>query len=295
MICKYSELSSFRIPPKIKDNYKIVGGLSNVSEWKAKVITGNSGGSDKIGDWTPVGYVLISLDSDYIIPVSRGDEHHTGHDFLWELQNEGLVPKGKYVSIWSMHHDYFTTMDKIPAYQKWLDMGGENLIVQTADDLMNLNYVGRMQDVLEQKGQISVKKGKLNPLGRELVDSLETLALLYKKILSDFRNETAISQFEQSAKKLMKKLDSFLHNGAGIPYSFMDKNSKKVESFSDYKKIAEILFGMNGLKNVIHNQLRKLVAKLKKGKELDYSESKLVAYYGDLETALFEFNRLGDI
>ena len=38
------QTEKFSIPPKIAKNYQIAGDLSNVNNWKAKIILGNSCG-----------------------------------------------------------------------------------------------------------------------------------------------------------------------------------------------------------------------------------------------------------
>ena len=73
----------FNIPKELQDNYKIKGNLGNVEKWKAKIMVGNSGGG--VGKWENVGYVMISIKDKTIIPISRNDEHHTGYDFLQDM------------------------------------------------------------------------------------------------------------------------------------------------------------------------------------------------------------------
>ena len=67
-------IAQFVIPSKIAKNFKIVGDLSNIADWKAKVLRNNSG-DKKIGSWDNVGYVFISILSNEIIPIARADEH----------------------------------------------------------------------------------------------------------------------------------------------------------------------------------------------------------------------------
>jgi hypothetical protein len=147
----------FIIPAKIAANFKIVGGLENYKNWKAKVLMANSGG--KKGIWESPRYVMISLDSNNIIPIAMSDEHQTGYDLLFEYYyDKKLIKQENYVSIDgdgttylygspgdtdNLKHD----AKKIEAFKKWLSYGGENQPVKSGS---GRGYLGDMEDVIER-------------------------------------------------------------------------------------------------------------------------------------------------
>jgi hypothetical protein len=269
--------------------------LDNVENWKAKIIRNNNPREGKkVGDWSTVGYVLINPESNFIVPVAREDEHHTGLDLAYALQQKNLIPKGKWFSIFGIEHDYLDSKNKVAAYEKWLELGGKDLAVITmGGEFQGLQYYGRMSDVVAKKGQIQIQKGVLNPLGRELVDDLEELAVIYKKLLSPLKRDEHVSLFKRKALALLNKLKSFVYMNLGVSSSFLKKSIESIQTSTetDFEQTAKILFGMSGLKNIIHMQIKKLVKK----KQLDYSEMLFASYFGDLKTANLEFNRLAGI
>ena len=95
------DTNKFIIPDKILSNFKIVGGLDNYPNWQAKVLLDNSADKGvKKGQWESPRYVLISLDSNNIIPVAISDEHQTGYDLLYEYYyKKKLIKQENYISI----------------------------------------------------------------------------------------------------------------------------------------------------------------------------------------------------
>jgi len=152
------KLGHFSIPDKIKSNLKIEGDVSNIQKWKAKVILGNSGGKE--GEWDDVGYVGFKPSTGTLVPVARADEHQTGYDLIDYYIQKGLIPKGKYTTIWvrtgpNYAHDDEHIKELIPVYKKWLELGGENLRIKTKNKYMSF------EDLVNGKDGIEHPQGKL--------------------------------------------------------------------------------------------------------------------------------------
>jgi len=313
---------SFNIPIKIRSNFKIEGGLNNYKNWKVKVLLSNSAGDDvKKGDWESPRYVMISLDSNNIIPIAISDEHQIGYDILYEYYyKKKLIKQENYVSINGngITYLYGRTGDidnlkhdakKIEAFKKWLSYGGENQPVRSGS---GSGYLGDMEDVIERKGNIEVIKGKLAKPGQKIINILEKLAKEYSRFLSIEKKfyevkESDIQNFINDALNFLKEIRKSLSGsydglmGYGKEKNFltidkvenMIKNLESSQKENDYRRVADQLFTFHGVKNLIHNRLRVMN---KMDKIPDYGdEGKYVALFGDIELALREFERLGEI
>lgn len=306
MILKYSSLH-FQIPEGIKKYLQVTNDLKEVSSWKAKIILGNSLSKDKKkGDWDDVGYIFVSPTSNLIVPIARGDEHQTGTELMYWYQSKGLVPQGDFEPVYATNHDYIYKEDKWKVYKKWLALGGENLLVESGGDLYGANYIGTMQDVVDKKGKVSIRKGVVAPFGQKLIASLEELATLSKNIMQ----KEKFYSVEKLKKNFLVNAKSFLHSfddiwlpnskivswgKEGLSNDFIEKSIEQITSFEkkgDFNSANKLLFGFNGLKNIIHNRLREFVSN-PTSREMD--KDGYFKLFGDLNTALQEFNRLGNI
>jgi hypothetical protein len=314
--------SNFQIPIKIQSNFKIKGGLNNYKNWKVKVLLANSAGDEvKKGDWESPRYVMISLDSNNIIPIAISDEHQTGYDLLYEYYyKKKLIKQENYVSIDGNGTTYLygrpgdtnnlkNDAKKIEAFKKWLSYGGENQPVKSGS---GGGYIGDMEDIIERNGNIEIIKGKLAKPGQRIIDTIEKLAKEYNRFLSiekKYRepNESDIQNFISETLSFIKDIDN---SASGPYYGLMgfgrDKNFLTVDKVdklikileiaikeNNYHKAADTLFTFNGIKNLIHNKLR-FINKTKKISSYG-DESKYLALFGDVELALREFERLGEI
>ena len=146
-----TESTKFKIPPELEDNYKIKGDLSNVDKWKAKTILGNSAG--KKGKWDDVGYIMFSTKDNTIIPIARGDEHHTGYDLLFHLQNKIGINAQDFYHIFTIGNNY-VRMDNpkivkqfLNVLKKFKNMGGGDITINDH----NRGYKGSVDDFLKRK------------------------------------------------------------------------------------------------------------------------------------------------
>lgn len=282
--------ATFRIPEKIKQNYKINGDLGNARNWKAKVILANSGG--KKGEWDKVGYVMISLNSNYIIPVARADEHQTGHELIWHLKRKKLIPDEKYYSFYSIDHDYFyksKLQDYLKMYQKALEYGIDpEFEVQDYDS----RYSTTIKEFVDNDGKFIdySKYDKLPPRGKRIIDFFENIANEYKNLISKniIRDKDIENLFDDvlNGMEVLSKFD--LETFAGYQYSKVRDEIIKASGENDYKKLGEILFGFNGVKNSIHTALKDSSDEKIKKRGID-------TLFVNRERGIKEFNRLSEI
>lgn len=147
----------FEIPEKLKKNLQITDDLLDVKNWKAKTILGNNNGGK--GKMASVGYIGVSLDSNIIIPISRNDEHQNGYEYIDYLIDKGVVPKGKYYTLYALGNNYIYggqnkkyIEDALIAYKKWLSYGGADLTLKGSGIL----YTGHLSDFINRVDDIAV-------------------------------------------------------------------------------------------------------------------------------------------
>lgn len=301
------ETNSYTIPSTIKDNFKIVGGLDNFKCWKTKVLAANSAGPDvKKGDWEEPMYVMISLDSNNIIPIANSDSHQVGYDLLeYYYFKKKLIQRENYVSICGdsttyVYDDPKDTENKLKAFQKWLSYGGENQPVCS----MGGSYRGDMLDIIERKGNVKIIPGKLAKGGKDIIDSIEHIAKEYLKFSSLKNGRTPNDDEVHKLFEFTKQfLDKFLKSGGynrELTYIDLPKNQivnddyirstiKRVledEDKLDWDDLAQIFLSHTGIKNRIHMGLRHII----QSKKVDNDWEGL---FGDIELANKEFNRIG--
>ena len=93
-----SNIEIFTIPEKLQKYYNIEGNISNIYEWRAKIILNNSSSNLKIGDYDNVGYIMINHNNSDIIPIARSDEHQRGEELLYHLYSKKLIDNLMYIS-----------------------------------------------------------------------------------------------------------------------------------------------------------------------------------------------------
>lgn len=284
----------FIIPKNIKSNYKIIGDLSNIKNWKSKIILGNNLNSDEnknVGDWDNVGYIMIDNNSNNIIPIARSDEHQLGYELIEYLKHKKLI-KGLYTPIFALSQDYIYSNDKnniqhkLNVYKKFLEYGGNNLKIQDS----NSNYIGTIEDFIERQGNVEIKKGEISVYGRQIVDKLESIAMLLSKVLKS-PNESLIHKLNEKALSFLETHRFDLIVELNVDDKFIDKlNIDISKDFDNYDVVEKGFFGMNGIKNIIHKNIKYAIRKPEKWK----SES-IIKIFGDVKKANNEFNRLGNI
>lgn len=283
----------FAIPPKIAKNFQIVGDMGNTENWKAKILLANSASEEqKKGQWDEVGYVMISLDSNLIIPIARADEHQTGYELLHDYYfAKNLVPVEKYVSVWTSGNNYIyprSANDQLKALIKFRQYGGKNNVLEGASE--NRAYRSTIDDFIQGKGSTLVDKAQLSPLGKFVMSSLESIINAWNakdnKIFSmaynflkwiDINSLPMSKAFDFSNDEIKKIMDGLL----------------QAEANQDFSAVADVFFRLRGIKNKMHNKIRQAIKKKESG--YDYEKEELVNFWGNLEVANLEMNKLSNL
>lgn len=277
-------LPSYLDPSK----YHIVGDLRRVAQWRAYTYVANSGG--EVGQMDAVGYIAISLVDNTIIPIARGDEHHTGHDLLWDFQDKPWkypINPPDYVTIWPYGNNYlYNESDKkfwLPALKKYFEYGGKDGF------LWGYNGVGSttLSHFLETGGNTDFTgKKTLAPIGQQIYNHLEkvALALRNKESGDPIANRSAFIAATELAKYI-----SDLWGKTGVDVSTLKELPSKIRELKkedDVQGLRELIFGFHGIKNMMHNRLREAMA------NDTWYRREMMEIWGNLDLA---FHMLGSI
>jgi len=279
----------YSIPPKIKPNIKVEGDISNISKWKAKVILANSGGNK--GEWDDIGYVGFDYKTATVIPIARSDEHHKGEDLIDYYIERKLVPKRNYKFIWSTGssanylHDDATLKEMIPVYKKWLEIGGANLKIKINRKMFSF------QDAIDGVTSEKEYEGELAPYAKQLVKLLEKAAILYKRFLTKKSVKVEdIGDVVLELGEFLKAHKSLIRDDADKFIERIEKAGSNIIQGKDVEENMKIIFGFDGLKNKIHTYLKGMIKSTN-----EYSVARANEFFGDINFAYEEFNRLSAI
>lgn len=287
---------SFTIPEKMQEYYKIVGDISNVSEWKAKIILNNNNGRNlKIGNYDDVGYIMINYNNSNIIPIARSDEHQRGEELLYHLYSKKLISDINYTPIFygNNYFHYDGVNDKqiqkdLISVKKYLEYGGKNTNLT-----INWKYKLDLNTFIKLDGDINNiekyinDKGQLTDDAEYFISYLEKIAWLLRKRQELIFNSVVVSSAAEniSKKEIMKNAEYLIEYINNIDFMDTHKFNKAINKaiiMFDVNLLADILFYHNGLKNEIHMLLKKKDPKLKK-------------FFGNLDLALSKFDNLSAI
>jgi len=277
----------FIIPEAIAAHFKIKGDLSQADKWKAKVLIGNTG-RVKVGAWDKVGYVLISLDSNTIIPIARCDEHHCGFEVLREIYfKQALVPREKFESVFAVGLNYVwqdTAAKQVEAFKRFRSYGGSNGIIKGGS---KYDYAATMDDFIVSNGSLSVEGQALAPLGQYVISQLEAIARgVVDKRKTVFRVAYDFIQWVSAgALETCNAID--LDERSILKW---EREALQAEAGRDYERLAQVFFSFRGIKNNLHNRLR---AALNDKGEFQFKRRDATAFWGNLDVAMAEFQRLG--
>lgn len=277
-------MSSFKLNSKLNlKNYKNINNIADIKDWEAKILTGNSMSDDKkIGQWEEVGYVWISLVDNTIIPLARSDEHHQGYDAIQEMG----INANDYYPVF-LGGDFYPDgkNNQYPYNQE----DARNLKIA----LLKLQYFGRdlstidvnmhyilndwkskpikASEFVEGKyGKEKYEEAKLTPLGEKLVKTLEKLSLTYTYIIEHQTSSNRLFDVVNDLYELCE--DIKLDSGDKLFNSIMLDNI--YNAMGDYdsgkgsKQLETVLFSFGGIRNIIHQALRKRVNEENLNKQL---------------------------
>lgn len=281
------KVGSFIIPKEIAHLYKITGNFTNINRWEAKIVIGNSLGSgQQVGDWDGINYIMIPDKTNIIIPIAMGDEHQIGYEALYDyFYKKKLVPKDNYISIskgFNAIYDIENQKDLnlyLQAYTNWIKNKGEDSelviisrgkwrgkISSFLDTFTGKNFEEFSRILSGEPEEVVITKE-----GKKFVNLIEQFYRDFKKRNYDFAFNSAFALL-QISKKLLNRSD----------YSKLENEYFNIEARQDTSKLEDFVLGFNGIKNIIHNLIRK-------------KDRTIEDFFGSLQGANEEFIKLSNL
>lgn len=282
-----AKTAAFRLHPGLDAaKYVITDDLADVDSWKAYTYFANSGGEKGLMD--EVGYVMISLVDDTIVPMSRGDEHHAGMDALYDLQRKvkGLNASN-YLPLFKGSNYIYHREDvkkMLIACKKWLAYGGDDGTITGVNDFTGTMLT--MSHFVAGDGQFSITPGHLAPLGQAFFDGFKDLS----RACAEARNSDKRSVIAKAGHAAITLLQLLAKHKLNLPlqpstYTETPKKVRDAVKEGDVQTIEELFFGMDGIKNELHNSLRRTKKSIET-KSWDIQERHNRNVWGDIDLAI---------
>ncbi len=280
--------SSFQLHPELDPSkYVMTSSLKDVNRWKAYCYVGNNG-DDNLHQMMDTGYIMISLSTNYIIPIARDDEHHTGVDLLYDfVSGEADGKKRKidisdFYPIWSKGNNYiFHEEDIEPLYKaakKYLSYGGYDGPLKGSNNYRGITM--HLSDFVNNGGKLELSPpGKLAPIGNRVYEILKELSDELTPLLGSSDRIKNMKVFNKTLAMLKYFIP--LSYELGIDVKDRVAELKTLQKNNDMDGLEELVFGFRGIKNEIHIAIKKAY---KAGKK-DYSYQIFSEVWGDLELA----------
>lgn len=281
--------AEFRLHPALDpQNYSMTNSLRDVRKWKALTYVANSGG--QVGDMGEVGYVMVSLTDNSIIPISREDEHNMGKDLLYDFM-EGTYTKPKkplpidpesFYPVWPMANyvrDEKQAKALLPALKKYLAYGGNDGTVVGTQQMR-----GRMMhfsDFIATEGKVELVTGKLAPIGQRVYDHLDELSKMIAAA-QDTDDRIKLQPIFRKAIELCRYLASdycFLKLDVMKMAEQAPKEIRVLQKANDLQGLRELIFGFDGIKNTMHRRMKKAM-------ENEWFAEDMQAIWGDTDLAI---------
>lgn len=296
------ERASFRLHPGLNpDDFHLTSSLGDVNtKWKARIFDANSAAEDqKIGQMDDVGYVMISLADDTIVPIARADEHHRGEDTMWahvqRRKIKGLNPSDYVPLFWSSNYLYHREeiAPLLIACRKYLAYGGHDTVIQGSNDYNNMAM--RMSQFVERNGDVVIAPKTIAPLGQQFLELLDQLREDCAAARGAMAMRSATAKAGRSASKIVDFFESIIFTwiglgewptgGARAVFATWRKQIREFVAADDIQALEEMWFGF-GIKNAMHQKLRKTMAEIAKAKGHYISDERYMrAFWGDLDLA----------
>jgi len=282
----------FVIPEPIRNFYKIKGDIGNIKNWQAKILKANSAREGvKVGDWETPRYVMISLTTNNIIPIAISDEHNVGYDVLSFILRKYKLENHKYESMCCWGNHYFQSKQpkakelNMKLFKKFLSYGGNpELRIEDWDS----HYTGSVESYCKGEGDVTIKKGEMSAPGKRIINYFEAIAR-GAKARDKYVFKTALN-FKKYIQDNMFSFMQFIDGNVNEYCNQFEKMVTEAEAKENYEALFTFLYSFKGMKNNIHNKLRKAI-----DGNSDYEKNRLIKVFGDIEFAKLEFDRLGNI
>lgn len=286
----------FRLHPALKvDDYDITDSLRDADRWRARCLYANSGGT--VGEMDEVGYVMISLKDDTIVPIARGDEHHKGHEALERLAKgrRRILKPDDFIPVWCHGNNYIYEQSEVPALltaiAKYLSYGGRDDVLLGAYQMEG--QLVTLSSFVAEKGMVQIAPGRLAPLGQKVYDALKSAADAATEALGDAPRPKRAKAFAaaRQAIDLISRHSQHIE-GAKRDTILATKDALKIgASDLDVGKLEAALFGFDRIKRAIHMGIRKAIADRAKEKKA-WQIRDATATWGDLDLANDMFGNL---
>lgn len=253
---------NFNVPQGTSRNFQITSNINEADKWKAKILIGNSmEEGKKVGDWDDVGYIMISLKDNTIIPIARSDEHHRGYDLLSDFYH---LNYNDYYALWVYGKNYPYDLEDLHRLETaLLKAKSYGLVFEDNNPIINFYQIKWKEEKYKDYPEnIPAKyyftnyygkeepEAKITNLGKELVDAFEKLSFAFTiKKLPDIK--IAINNLYKVGNKI--KFNNY-------PFISVIEKEEMLETldFEDnFEKLQEIFFGFNGWRNKFHQRLRR--------------------------------------
>ena len=279
------------IPEAIRKNYQITNSLADIRNWKAKIYLNNSVPSDSKlgkGDMDEVRYIAVGLNTGVIFPIAIQDEHQSGYELIGHLKRKSMIPNDTYITVAGFGTTYVSESDSkemIKALKLLLSYGlNPDLTIKDWDRRGECS----VEEYVNDKGFKPTQEGQLTKRGRRIIDELEKVSLSYKQFIYH-ENIATEERFKMEAKEFIGFIVDYARilDLANIP-NYWDR-IKVIMDSEDTKELADFIFSHNGIKNVIHTNVKNEI----KAKSYNYADIKNLV--GDPLVFLDELNRLSNV
>lgn len=275
-----------RIPSYVSQNLEnATDSLGDIESWKVRIILGNSvrRGDPGVGELDNVGYTHFGLNTGTIVPVARGDEHNRGYDLIHFLMEKDLIPQDSYSPIF-FHGDYVNGYDAefLQALKTWRKMGGKNIIIKNSMDSRNdTPFQLTIDDYIKLDGKIEIRQGELFPIGEAFINHLSKLSELCTSYRNTQRGEKQV--YAQSLRLMNFYKQNILQHTTKYFEEMFSKalEAEKIGGMEGLQKLEEVIFGFEGLKNSLHQDIRNGL----KPEATKWDKRDVEAIFGDLELA----------
>lgn len=255
-------MTQFVLHPSLDpSNYKITPSMRNTSLWKAKILAGNSARVDQdVGEWDDVGYIMISMKDNTIIPIARGDEHHEGHDLLYDMKD---INPHDFVPVYGLGSNYAPTemqgsraVEKfVLALKKYLSYGGKDTVVEFFD---RTSSPVLMSEYIEMGGAVNTYNyDEISAPTQKLLNYLVDIAKMIRQT-----DEMDVRRVNLVRREISKMLRYFYNNRSyfylfDVRYQDIDAFLKDSKEYSLHE-LERNIYGFEGLafKNKLHNSIR---------------------------------------
>ncbi len=234
-----------------------------------------------LGTMDDVGYVMICLTDNTIVPIARDDEHNLGWDMMHDLGIDG-----DFIPVYHGNNYVHRTKDVEPfraATKKWLSYGGP-------DGIVNIYPGQREQGILSMKAfakngikNMLPRKGHVSEAGMKIIGGFQTISDLMVEEMK--RRDQGLPVRMTGIAQACRDLGNFLAL-VMKPYVFsMTAALDFVAEVEKHRKTADLdwfmntIFGFHGLKNKIHQAMKEEIG------IPSWAESRDV-FWGDRELAI---------